>query len=65
MFDLMIGTDAVQRRTQRSFASRPHRGSRRSIAVARAKAATGLRTLADRIEPAPRGGATYAVGGEM
>ena len=51
MFDLMIGTDAVRRRTQRSFATEAQRASKRPLTLLRVTTASGLRALADRIEP--------------
>lgn len=51
MFDLMIGTDAVQRRTRRSFDSHDQKASKRRVVLVRATAAARLRTLADRLEP--------------
>jgi hypothetical protein len=54
MLDLMIGTDAVQRRTRRSLetgARQEPKRSRRQIAPVRMTTAAALRALADRLEP--------------
>ncbi len=58
MFDVMIGTDAVRRRTRRSFEADARQAPKRNVgrvAVMRATAAAGLRTLADRLEPVGAG----------
>jgi hypothetical protein len=55
MFDLMIGTDAVQRRTKRSFVTQTEPAPKRRVARVRRNAAAGLRGLADRIEPVGAG----------
>ena len=58
MFDLMLGTDAVQRRTRQAFASQDRRAPKRRVTLMRVSAAARLRALADRIEPVGAGGAS-------
>lgn len=59
MFDLMIGTDAVQRRTRQSLETEarqaPKRNRGRVALVVRVTTAAGLRALADRLEPVGAG----------
>jgi hypothetical protein len=55
MFELMIGTDAVRRRTQRSFGTEAERPSKRPFTLLRVTTAAGLRALADRVEPVTAG----------
>jgi hypothetical protein len=62
MFDLMIGTDAVQRRTRRSFETQARRAPKRPVAAVRLGAAARLRALADRIEPVGAGGTPEVAG---
>jgi hypothetical protein len=62
MFDLMIGADAVQRRTKRAFETQVQRSPKRRVAGVRLGAAAGLRALADRIEPVGAGGAPEVAG---
>jgi hypothetical protein len=51
MFELMIGIDAVQRRSGRSFGAHRRPAPKRRVAAVRLSAAAILRALADRIEP--------------
>ena len=62
MFDLMLGTDAVQRRTRRTFESQAKPASKRRVAAVRLGAAARLRALADRIEPVGAGRASEPAG---
>jgi hypothetical protein len=58
MFDLMIATDAVQRRTQQAYSSAP----KRRLTRMRINAAARLRALADRLEPVGAGRSSEPAG---
>jgi hypothetical protein len=55
MFELFVGTDAVQRRTQGRFEGPQRPARRRPVAAVRVGAAVRLRAVADRIEPVGAG----------
>jgi hypothetical protein len=55
MFELFIGTDAVQRRTQGRFEGSQKPAPKRRVASVRIGVAVRLRALADRIEPVGAG----------
>jgi hypothetical protein len=58
MFDLMIATDAVQRRSRQAFSSAP----KRRLVRVRVNAAARLRALADRLEPVGAGRSSEPAG---
>jgi len=54
MFELLIGTEAVRRQTQDVVDGTSRRRVRLLPPVIPARAASALRVLAERLEPAPR-----------